>query len=88
MSISAQIQTAGAAGLLLPSTVENLAGWFAAGLPPWAVASVDELVAAGAWADLLVIDGNPLDDVTLLERHDSIRAVLKAGLFYKNALPS
>jgi len=52
MSISAQIQTAGAAGLLLPSTVENLAGWFAAGLPPWAVASVDELVAAGAWAEL------------------------------------
>jgi imidazolonepropionase-like amidohydrolase len=46
------------------------------------------VVAAGAWADLLVIDGNPLDDVTLLERHDSIRAVLKAGLFYKNALPS
>jgi phosphoglucomutase len=52
MTTLAQIQAAGAAGRLLPSTVENLTLWFAAGLPAWAVASVDELVAAGAWAEL------------------------------------
>ena len=52
MTTLAQIQAAGAAGRLLPATVENLTLWFAAGLPAWAVASVDELVAAGAWAEL------------------------------------
>ena len=33
MTTLAQIQAAGAAGRLLPSTVENLTLWFAAGLP-------------------------------------------------------
>lgn len=45
-------------------------------------------VVPGAFADLLVIDGNPLDDVTVLERHDRIQAVLKEGRFYKNSLPA
>jgi phosphoglucomutase len=33
-------------------TVENLAAFLAAKLPPWAEASIDELVAAGAWSEL------------------------------------
>ena len=52
MSTLAKIQTAGQAGHLLPSTVQNIADWLAAGLPAWAVASIDELVAKGAWAEL------------------------------------
>ena len=45
-------------------------------------------VVPGAFADLLVIDGNPLDDVTVLEQHDRIQAILKEGRFYKNSLPA
>jgi imidazolonepropionase-like amidohydrolase len=45
------------------------------------------VVKAGAIADLLVVDGNPLDDVTLLQgqgRH--LAAIMKAGKLYKNRL--
>ncbi len=52
MSTAAQIQTAALAGKLLPAAAENLTAWLAAGLPAWAGASVDELVAQGAWAEL------------------------------------
>jgi imidazolonepropionase-like amidohydrolase len=45
------------------------------------------VVAPGALADLLVVDGNPLDDVSVLEgQGERLRAILKAGLFYKNQL--
>jgi imidazolonepropionase-like amidohydrolase len=37
-------------------------------------------VAPGAYADLLVVDGNPLDDVALLANpHDSVVLIVKAG---------
>lgn len=52
MSLLASIQSAGAAGQLLPSTVKNLETWLAAGLPAWAVASLEELVATQQWAEL------------------------------------
>ena len=52
MSTLAKIQAAGQAGHLLSSTVQNIADWLAAGLPAWAVASLDELVAKGAWAEI------------------------------------
>jgi imidazolonepropionase-like amidohydrolase len=40
------------------------------------------VIAPGALADLLVVEGNPLDNVALLaEPEKSIRAVLKAGSF-------
>ena len=45
------------------------------------------VVQPGARADLLVLDRNPLDDVTVLtqpERH--LKAVMKAGRFYKDEL--
>ena len=41
----------------------------------------------GAWADLLLVDGDPLDDLSLLEdqgRHLSI--IMKAGRFHKRRL--
>jgi len=43
----------------------------------------------GAFADLLVVDGNPLNDLTLLQgqgRHLSV--IMKAGRFHKNRLQS
>jgi imidazolonepropionase-like amidohydrolase len=41
----------------------------------------------GAWADLLLVDGNPLQDLSLLEhqgRH--LAAIMKGGRFHKNRL--
>lgn len=45
------------------------------------------VVAPGARADLLVVEGNPLEDITVLtapEKH--IKAIMKFGRFYKNEL--
>ncbi|MFA6287990.1 MAG: phospho-sugar mutase [Opitutaceae bacterium] len=52
MSSLVKIQAAGQAGQLLPSTVQNISDWLAAGLPAWAEASIEELVDKGAWAEL------------------------------------
>ena len=43
----------------------------------------------GAFADLLVVDGDPLRDLGLLQhqgRH--LAAIMKGGVFSKNLLPS
>ncbi len=45
------------------------------------------VIAPGAFADLLLVDGNPLKDLSLLQgqgRH--LAAIVKGGAFYKNAL--
>ncbi|MEZ5823884.1 MAG: amidohydrolase family protein [Geminicoccaceae bacterium] len=44
-------------------------------------------IAAGAWADLIVVDDDPLQDIHLLEsqgRH--LAAIMKGGRFHKNRL--
>jgi len=38
----------------------------------------------GKLADLVVIDGNPLEDITILQDHDRIVSVMKDGKFYKD----
>ena len=38
----------------------------------------------GKLADLVVIDGNPLEDITVLQDHDRIVSVMKDGKFYKD----
>lgn len=44
-------------------------------------------IAPGALADLLVVDGNPITDLTLLENHGShFLAIMKDGKFFKNLL--
>lgn len=44
-------------------------------------------VAPGAWADLIVIDGDPLEDIALLERQGRhLAAIMQGGRFYKNRL--
>lgn len=40
-------------------------------------------IAAGKWADLIAVGGNPLADITELER---VRFVMKGGVVYKNDL--
>lgn len=46
------------------------------------------VVAPGAAADLLIVDGNPLDDVGLLADPDrNIRAVISNGSVHRNDLP-
>jgi imidazolonepropionase-like amidohydrolase len=40
----------------------------------------------GKLADLIVVDGNPLKDIRLLQEKDKILAIMKEGCFYKNQL--
>ncbi len=40
-------------------------------------------VAAGAHADLLVVDGNPLEDATVLQQTARMPMVMKAGQFHR-----
>ena len=37
----------------------------------------------GKLADLIVVDGNPLDDISLLQKRDKMLAIMKEGQFYK-----
>jgi imidazolonepropionase-like amidohydrolase len=42
---------------------------------------------AGAFADLLVVDGDPLKDLELFQRQGQhLRAIMKGGRFHKNRL--
>jgi imidazolonepropionase-like amidohydrolase len=43
-------------------------------------------LAKGKWADLLVVDGNPLADITVLQDQSRIKLVMKEGEVYANAL--
>ena len=45
------------------------------------------IVQAGAYADLLLVDGNPLEDITLLHDYENnIKVIMKDGKIYKNTL--
>ena len=45
------------------------------------------VIRPGAIADLLVVDGNPLEDIgVLVGQGERISAVMKAGRFFKNDL--
>lgn len=41
------------------------------------------VVEEGAFADLLLVDGDPLADVTLLQDRTKLRAIMKDGVFHK-----
>ncbi|ACB77021.1 phospho-sugar mutase [Opitutus terrae] len=47
-----RLQNARRDGQLLPAAVDNIASFLAAPLPGWAHASIEELVAQGAWGEL------------------------------------
>ena len=45
------------------------------------------VVEAGAHADLIVVDGDPLKDLGLFQDQGKhLRAIMKAGVFHKNEL--
>jgi imidazolonepropionase-like amidohydrolase len=50
----------------------------------------DELgqLRAGWLADLIVVDGDPLDDIALLQDRDRINLVMKDGQICRNDLPA
>ena len=46
------------------------------------------VVEAGALADLLLVDGNPLENIRLVEDPDKhFVVIMKDGTIYKNTLP-
>jgi imidazolonepropionase-like amidohydrolase len=45
-------------------------------------------VEPGKLADLIVVDGNPLDDITILQHQERIMAIMKDGTFYKKQVGS
>jgi imidazolonepropionase-like amidohydrolase len=44
------------------------------------------VIEEGAFADLLVIDGNPLENINLVARPDNFMIIMKDGKIYKNTL--
>lgn len=43
-------------------------------------------IREGAFADLLVVDGNPLEDISVLNGEKRIAAIMKDGKFYKRTI--
>lgn len=43
-------------------------------------------IVPGAFADILVLERSPLDDITIFERHDMIRLILRGGRICRNSL--
>ena len=45
------------------------------------------VIKKGAYADLLIVDGNPLEDLSVLEDYEkNLRLIMKDGKVYKNTL--
>ena len=46
------------------------------------------VIEVGAYADILLIDGNPLEDIEIMTNPEkNFRIIMKDGVIYKNALP-
>jgi imidazolonepropionase-like amidohydrolase len=47
------------------------------------------VIEEGAWADMLLVRGNPLDDLRLLEDYErNLLVVVKNGVIHKNSMPA
>ncbi len=44
------------------------------------------VIEAGAYADLLIVEGNPLDDISILGELDNLLVIMKDGIIFKNTL--
>jgi len=44
------------------------------------------VIEEGAYADMLLVDGNPLEDITVAVNPDNFRVIMKDGAVYKNTL--
>jgi imidazolonepropionase-like amidohydrolase len=42
---------------------------------------------SGKYADLIVVDGDPTDDITILQDQDRIQTIIKGGRIFHNTLP-
>jgi imidazolonepropionase-like amidohydrolase len=64
------------AGLSPMQALQSATSWAAACLD-----MADEIgtLETGKWADLVAVDGNPLEDITVLQKQDHLRLVLKGG---------
>jgi len=46
------------------------------------------VVTPGALADLIAVDGNPLDDISCLDgQGEALALIMKGGVAFKNNLP-
>ncbi len=61
----------------------KLATMLAGGQPAICVADSLGRVAAGYLADLVLVDGNPLEDITILQDRSRLLAIMKDGAFHK-----
>jgi len=44
-------------------------------------------IAAGGYADMILVDGNPLDDISIIEDYsNNFKVIMKDGVIYKNTL--
>lgn len=44
------------------------------------------ILEEGSFADLLIVDGNPVEDLDLLTDKKNMRVIMKDGVIYKNTL--
>ena len=45
------------------------------------------MIRPGAYADLVLIDGEPLEDISVLaDPENNLRLIMKDGVIYKNTL--
>jgi imidazolonepropionase-like amidohydrolase len=69
-----QFTTSNAAGVLMLSGEMN----------PYKKGALG-VIEKGAYADLIIVDGNPLEDISVLKR-DKVLLVIKDGVIYKNSI--
>jgi imidazolonepropionase-like amidohydrolase len=66
------------------SNAAKVLGW-SGGLNPYKDGTLGT-IEPGAYADLLIVDGNPLEDLTILRDRSNLRVIMKDGQFHKNTL--
>ncbi len=44
------------------------------------------VIAENGWADLLIVDGNPIEEVNVFAKTKNVKMVMKDGVIYKNIL--
>jgi imidazolonepropionase-like amidohydrolase len=67
------------------SNAAEVLSW-SGGMNPYKYGSLG-VIEPGAYADLIVIDGNPLEDISILNDYqDKFKLIMKDGEIFKNAL--
>jgi imidazolonepropionase-like amidohydrolase len=66
------------------SNAATVLSW-SGGMNPYKDGSLG-VIEEGAYADVIIVDGNPLADIAMIER-DHVRFVVKDGTVYKDTLP-